>query len=288
MSDYSELDLYGDLGSSAVAPVASAPPVMTPGTSTSNAATTVASTAGFTAGTAAVPGPKPATATATATAAVAVAPPLAPTPHAHPALAPTPQAGSAAHGAPSMMQGVEGESAGHFPESRASVFVGNLRWFTTDADIRGLLPAAFAASVLDVRFYEDKQSGRSRGLALVIVPDRLAATELMSALRGRSMSAENGSRPLLVVPGPEGPDLDLGRPFDCHAAMPLKRAIDAGTMGSLASGSQPGNSSSSFSSSSSHSNRTLGDSSRFGKRDRDDMSANPSTDDFRRPYRPRY
>jgi RNA recognition motif-containing protein len=72
------------------------------------------------------------------------------------------------------------------------IYVGNLPFSTTEADLESLF--AQHGAVSSVRVITDRETGRSRGFAFVEMGDPNAADEAIRALNGRDM----GGRPLRV------------------------------------------------------------------------------------------
>jgi len=72
------------------------------------------------------------------------------------------------------------------------IYVGNLPWSCTDADLRELCGAF--GEVASASVITDRETGRSRGFGFVEMSDDDAATEAISKLDGRDF----GGRPLRV------------------------------------------------------------------------------------------
>ena len=77
---------------------------------------------------------------------------------------------------------------------RATVYVGNLPWSTTEDDLAALF--AEVCSVVDVRVIQDRGTGRSRGYGFVELPSPEDVARVVGALNGRRF---NG-RVLVVSP----------------------------------------------------------------------------------------
>ncbi|KAK3592563.1 hypothetical protein CHS0354_000892 [Potamilus streckersoni] len=52
---------------------------------------------------------------------------------------------------------------------RYSVYVGNMTWWTTDQDLTDTLTAIGVSDLLDIKFYENRANGQSKGFAIVVV-----------------------------------------------------------------------------------------------------------------------
>lgn len=84
----------------------------------------------------------------------------------------------------------------------ARLFVGNLTFTTTEADLRTLFGSS--GTIVDVKVVTDRETGRSRGFAFVEMSSAAEATEAISQLNGRDFEGrtlkvneaeERGSRP---------------------------------------------------------------------------------------------
>lgn len=92
----------------------------------------------------------------------------------------------------------------------SAVFIGNLQWWTTDAEVEAAC-AAFGQVSL-VQFTEDKSNGRSKGYARVHFSDAAAASLCKTGLNGRVLNekacvvtlAGPGPPPASSAPGPTG------------------------------------------------------------------------------------
>ncbi|KAK9814803.1 hypothetical protein WJX72_011694 [[Myrmecia] bisecta] len=69
-----------------------------------------------------------------------------------------------------------------------SLYVGNLQWWTTDAEIEAL--CSEFGLVSEVRFFEDKLTGKSKGYALVEMADVDTALQCKEGLNGRSINGK--------------------------------------------------------------------------------------------------
>ncbi|KAI7839116.1 hypothetical protein COHA_007121 [Chlorella ohadii] len=86
------------------------------------------------------------------------------------------QNGSGAHGA---------DAAGGQEEGSA-VFISNLQWWTTDAELEQLCAAY--GRVTSIRFIDDKACGKSRGMAIVEFAEADAASQCITGLNGRDIN----------------------------------------------------------------------------------------------------
>jgi hypothetical protein len=88
--------------------------------------------------------------------------------------------------------------AGPPADAGGAVFVSNLQWWTTDAELEALC-ARFGA-ITGVRFIEDRACGKSRGMAVVEFETPEAAAACIAGLAGQDV---NG-RPCRVNPHRQG------------------------------------------------------------------------------------
>ena len=63
-----------------------------------------------------------------------------------------------------------------------TVYVGNLPWSTTEADLVNLFSAYLP--VVSARIIQDRETGRSRGFGFVEVPENSDIEQLVSQLHG--------------------------------------------------------------------------------------------------------
>lgn len=64
----------------------------------------------------------------------------------------------------------------------SAVFISNLQWWTTDAELEQLCAAY--GHVLTIRFIDDKACGKSRGMAIVEFAESDAAGQCIAGLNG--------------------------------------------------------------------------------------------------------
>ncbi len=69
-----------------------------------------------------------------------------------------------------------------------NIYVGNLAWSTTDADLRNLF--ADYGDVISARVIEDRETGRSRGFGFVEMDDAGAA-QAIQALNGKNIGGRD-------------------------------------------------------------------------------------------------
>lgn len=65
---------------------------------------------------------------------------------------------------------------------RVSCYVGNLTWWTTDQDLTESIQALGITDLIEIKFYENKVNGQSKGFAVVTVGSDAAFRTLMDRL----------------------------------------------------------------------------------------------------------
>src|SRR3972149_8020706 len=89
-----------------------------------------------------------------------------------------------------------------------SLFVGNMSFRTTEAELRSLIEPL--GQITRVQIVTDRDTGRARGFAFVEMPNDDEATKVIAALNGKEVSGRalnvNEARPKLVRSRPRGDD----------------------------------------------------------------------------------
>uniref|UniRef100_A0A5S6QUT8 RRM domain-containing protein n=1 Tax=Trichuris muris TaxID=70415 RepID=A0A5S6QUT8_TRIMR len=80
-------------------------------------------------------------------------------------------------------------------QRRHSCYVGNLTWWTTDIDVEKALAKLDIHDVMDVRFYENRVNGQSKGFALVSF---LSDSSVRKCLESFSTQTINGMTPIVM------------------------------------------------------------------------------------------
>jgi RNA recognition motif-containing protein len=86
-----------------------------------------------------------------------------------------------------------------------NIFVGNVNWSTTEAELEHLFSAY--GTVESVRILTDRATGRSRGFAFVEMPDANEAQAAIEGLNGTSL----GERTLTVTEARQREDRNAPR-----------------------------------------------------------------------------
>lgn len=71
---------------------------------------------------------------------------------------------------------------GGHQQKRVCCYVGNLTWWTNDKDLSDAIGSLQVADLIDIKFYENKVNGQSKGFALVTVGSDASFRTLMDKL----------------------------------------------------------------------------------------------------------
>ncbi|KAJ7546905.1 hypothetical protein O6H91_08G059900 [Diphasiastrum complanatum] len=138
-------------------------------------------------------------------------------------------------------------SAAAVVDGRTSVFVGELHWWTTDAELEAALSEY--GRVKSIKFYEERASGKSKGYCLVEFCDAAAAHLCKEKMEGKVFngrpcivafpSARNQNQPSIAqVSRNQGPSAPA-QGGQGHG--PIKKMGDRGGISGRGAGSQTGN-----------------------------------------------
>ena len=81
-------------------------------------------------------------------------------------------------------------SAAHLAGRRYQVYVGNLTWWTTDQDITDAVQDAGVADFIEVKFYENRANGQSKGFCCVSVGSEASLRLLMEKIPKKEMHGQ--------------------------------------------------------------------------------------------------
>lgn len=79
-----------------------------------------------------------------------------------------------------------GASSYSSPPRYTALYVSDLQWWTTDAEVEAALPHGAAAALCGLHFYSDKYTGKSRGICRAEFRSAAAAASAAAALHGRA------------------------------------------------------------------------------------------------------
>ncbi|XP_077565650.1 cleavage and polyadenylation specificity factor subunit 6 isoform X1 [Stigmatopora nigra] len=74
---------------------------------------------------------------------------------------------------------------------RIALYIGNLTWWTTDEDITEAIRSIGVTDVLEIKFFENRANGQSKGFALVCVGSDGSSRKLMDLLSKRELHGQN-------------------------------------------------------------------------------------------------
>ncbi|XP_061815425.1 cleavage and polyadenylation specificity factor subunit 6 isoform X1 [Nerophis lumbriciformis] len=74
---------------------------------------------------------------------------------------------------------------------RIALYIGNLTWWTTDEDLTEAIRSVGITDVLEIKFFENRANGQSKGFALVCVGSDGSSRKLMDLLSKRELHGQN-------------------------------------------------------------------------------------------------
>lgn len=79
---------------------------------------------------------------------------------------------------------------------RYCCYIGNMTWWTTDIDLQTLILACGVSDLIDIKFYENRNNGQSKGFALAVFQSESAVKTVMEKLPQRTLHGQQ----LVVLP----------------------------------------------------------------------------------------
>nr|XP_020455096.1 cleavage and polyadenylation specificity factor subunit 6 [Monopterus albus] len=74
---------------------------------------------------------------------------------------------------------------------RIALYIGNLTWWTTDEDLTEAILSIGITDVLEIKFFENRANGQSKGFALVCVGSEASSRKLMELLSKKELHGQN-------------------------------------------------------------------------------------------------
>ncbi|KAG5830412.1 hypothetical protein ANANG_G00310340 [Anguilla anguilla] len=74
---------------------------------------------------------------------------------------------------------------------RIALYIGNLTWWTTDEDLTDAIRSVGINDVLEIKFFENRANGQSKGFALVCVGSEASSRKLLELLSKRELHGLN-------------------------------------------------------------------------------------------------
>ncbi|XP_037098557.1 cleavage and polyadenylation specificity factor subunit 6 [Syngnathus acus] len=74
---------------------------------------------------------------------------------------------------------------------RIALYIGNLTWWTTDEDLTEAIRSIGITDVLEIKFFENRSNGQSKGFALVCVGSEGSSRKLTELLSKRELHGQN-------------------------------------------------------------------------------------------------
>ncbi|XP_072002776.1 cleavage and polyadenylation specificity factor subunit 6 isoform X1 [Engystomops pustulosus] len=78
-----------------------------------------------------------------------------------------------------------------YPGKRIALYIGNLTWWTTDDDLTDAVHSLGVNDILEIKFYENRANGQSKGFALICVGSESSSKKLMDLLPKRELHGQN-------------------------------------------------------------------------------------------------
>ncbi|XP_055081581.1 cleavage and polyadenylation specificity factor subunit 6 [Periophthalmus magnuspinnatus] len=82
-------------------------------------------------------------------------------------------------------------AAYNYSGKRIALYIGNLTWWTTDEDLTEAIRSIGITDVLEIKFFENRANGQSKGFALVCVGSETSSRKLMDLLAKRELHGQN-------------------------------------------------------------------------------------------------
>ncbi|VDN55947.1 unnamed protein product [Dracunculus medinensis] len=73
---------------------------------------------------------------------------------------------------------------------RYCCYIGNMTWWTTDVDLQSLILSVGATDLIDIKFYENRNNGQSRGFALAVFTAENAVKIVMEKLPHKTLHGQ--------------------------------------------------------------------------------------------------
>ncbi|XP_078536750.1 cleavage and polyadenylation specificity factor subunit 7 isoform X2 [Lissotriton helveticus] len=115
--------------------------------------------------------------------------------HQSPSPASTPSSGTAAMGdgsAPKSNDQSWGSNFSNYAarKGRASVYVGNFAWWTTDQQLETIIRSVGVRDLIELKFAENRSNGQSKGYAEIVVASESSASQLIAHLGSRNVHGD--------------------------------------------------------------------------------------------------
>ncbi|MGH0138582.1 UNVERIFIED_CONTAM: hypothetical protein FKN15_026487 [Acipenser sinensis] len=74
---------------------------------------------------------------------------------------------------------------------RIALYIGNLTWWTTDEDLTDAIQSVGINDVLEIKFFENRANGQSKGFALICVGSEASSRKLIDLLSKKELHGQN-------------------------------------------------------------------------------------------------
>lgn len=78
----------------------------------------------------------------------------------------------------------------NYQGKKVSIYVGNLTWWTTDKDLQDAISALGVNDLIEIKFYENRANGQSKGFAVVHLASEASSRIIMDKLPGKEMHGQ--------------------------------------------------------------------------------------------------
>lgn len=83
----------------------------------------------------------------------------------------------------------------NYQGKKVSIYVGNLTWWTTDHDLQDAITALGVTDLIEIKFYENRANGQSKGFAIVHLASESSSRVIMEKLPQKEL---HGQAPLVT------------------------------------------------------------------------------------------
>ncbi|XP_064480614.1 cleavage and polyadenylation specificity factor subunit 6-like isoform X3 [Ornithodoros turicata] len=85
----------------------------------------------------------------------------------------------------------QGTNNHHAPAKRVAIYIGNLTWWTTDQDVTDAINSVGVNDVLDIKFFENRANGQSKGFCIVTLGSDNSFRSVMDKLPKKELHGQN-------------------------------------------------------------------------------------------------
>lgn len=78
----------------------------------------------------------------------------------------------------------------NYQGKKVSIYVGNLTWWTTDQDLQDAISALGVTDLIEIKFYENRANGQSKGFAVVHLGSETSSRAIMEKLPAKELHGQ--------------------------------------------------------------------------------------------------